>query len=396
MTNATGFLVRSSLSDTGTVPRTGDWTSCPDIIPAGPTAMSKNDLVSSYGSVTNKDLQQGIENFLYVRAKNMNTTSLTQQAYLFQVPGSLVLYPSSWFKRSQLVTFQYNAGTPQNPNIVSQDHQTLTADGGQIAVTDAYTWAPDTSEHHCLVACLADSWNALGASVPTNINSVNDLAQWIYTHASFGWHNVNILPITSDIYEGQVAYAHSTADADITFTMKAVNVPVGAKISFSSNTSTSGGRVIGQDWVTVTAPPGGGAIDPDHPNNPINPDFEIGVTVTIPQGYATIITYRTDFNGKPRPANFAQQVRASVLSAPAPAQNSVFAAAMRGDSFAKSFRRTYSATALFHQADGAAVGHGLKGFRAMMADASFGDDGGSISDQIAILVGSHMTTPGSS
>lgn len=393
MTNVTGFLVRTSLSDTGTLPRSGPWTGCPDIIPAGITAMSQNDLVSSYGRAINQTLTQGLQNFLYLRAKNMNATPLTQTAWMFQVPGSLVLRPEVWFSATNLVGFDVRVdgtGTPDNPTIIKKYGQPITAAPGQIGVTNAYTWKPETTEHHCLVGVIANSWDDVLSDYPSNpVNSLDDLAQWIYANGSIGWHNVDIQPLTSRIYEGQVAYSNTDrVDEKVTFTMIAQNVPVGAKISFSSNSSTSSGEVIGQDWTTVPAPPSGANI---------NPDFEVGTTINVNADYKTIITYRTDFNGTTPPGNFAMHVKASVPLTPPAAKNAAMANFLATDSFARSYYRSYSPSAVFNHSSGATFGQGIDGYRTMLAAmwGPPGGGGGDIGNQAIVVVGSHTTQPSS-
>lgn len=391
MTNATGFLLRTSLSDDGTLPRSGGWTGCPDIIPAGLTAISQTDLVSSYGSVTDKPLTQGLTNYLYLRAKNMNTTPLTQVAYMFQVPGSLILHPEIWYSATNLVGYDVKTdgdGSPDDPRIIKKYAQTLTAQPGQIVVTNGYTWKPDSTEHHCIVGVVADSWKAIMANYPGG-GSMDALAQWIYTNPSFGWHNVTIVPLTTTVYESQIAYAHAAADEQITFTIVAENAPVGAKVSFSSNTPTAAGRTIGQDWVSVAAPPGGGTK---------NPDFEVGTTLTVGAGYKTIITYRTDFNGLPVPDDFKMHMKATKQTTPSSGQNSFAMSYLKTDSFAKSFHRAHSPTALFHDETGQPIGRGIRGYHRALAAAGWGgdDDDGDLEDSVVVVVGSHTTTPHSS
>ena len=386
MANATGFLLRTSLSDNGTMPRSGSFTGCPDIIPAGTKAISSNDLIGSYGNYTDQPLTQGLTNYLYVRAKNMNATPLTQVAYLFQVDGSLVLSPNLWYKAQNLVGFDVKNpegdGTPDDPKIIKKYAQQLTAQPGQVVVTNAYTWAPDNTNHHCLVAVIADDWNGVLADYPQGVSSMEALGQWIYNNASLGWHNVNIQALTTTVYESQIPYLHSsTIDEQITFTIVAENVPVGARVSFASNTSTQSGQVIGQDWTVVSAPAGGGSI---------NPDFELGTTVTVNAGYTTIITYRTDFQGLTAPANFKMHMKATKAITP-PAQAN---ASLATDSLYTSFHRAHSANALFRDADGNHLGTGIEGYRAALGWSPGGDDGddGDLSDTVIVVLGSHTTT----
>ena len=389
MANATGFLIRNNLSDTGTMPRTGNWTGSPDIIVAGTNAISRNDLIASYGSVTDRGLSQGLTNYVYVRAKNMNSTPLTQQAYLFQVPGSLVLHPEMWYKMGNLVGYDIKnptggSGTPDDPKIIQKYARTLSADPAQIVVTDAYNWVPDNIEHHCLVAVVADDWKDVLAHYPQG-GSMDALAQWIWTNPSMGWHNVTIQPVTSTVYESQIPYRHSAVEEDITFAIVAENVPVGARVSFAANTSTQSGQTIGQDWTPVSAPA---------PGVKVNPDFEVGTTIKVEAGYTTIITYRTDFNGLPVPPDFKMHMKATKATTPTVSNSPLAAQFMARDSLEASFHRSHSATALFRDPSGEEHGTGLGGYRAMLAAASpFDDDPGDLEDTVVVVVGSHTTTP---
>ena len=387
MTNATGFLLRTSLSDNGSMPRSGTFTGCPDIIPGGTNAISSSALIASYGNYTDQPLTQGLTNYLYIRAKNMNATPLTQVAYLFQVDGSLVLSPNLWYTAQHLVGFDAKNpdwkghDTPDDPKIIQTYAQQLSAQPGQVVVTNAYTWTPDNTNHHCLVAVVADDWAGVLANYPKGVSSMDALAQWIYNNPSLGWHNVNIQPLTTTIYESKIPYAHSSdIDEQITFTIIAQNVPVGARVSFSSNTSTQSGQVIGQEWTPVSVPAGGGTV---------NPDFEVGMTITVNAGYTTIITYRTDFQGLTAPANFKMHMKATKAITPQ-TQN----AALVKDSLFASFHRAYSANAVFHDADGKHVGTGLEGYRAMLGRSLCEDNGddGDLSDSVVVVLGSHTTT----
>jgi hypothetical protein len=389
MTNATGFLLRTNLSDTGTLPRSGGWTGCPDIIPAGPIAISSSTLVSTYGSATDLPLQQGMHNNLYLRAKNMNSTSLTQLAYMFQVPGSLVLYPESWYSATNLVGYNVAAdgdGSPDSPTIIAKYGQTLTAGAGQIAVSNAYDWVPQTTEHHCLVAVVANSWDDVLANY-VQANSMEALAQWIYGNPSMGWHNVNIVPLTSHVYQNQVAFSNPGPDESATFTIVANKVPVGAKVMFQSNSSTSAGSKVGIDWTPVTAPLDGGSI---------NPDFEVGTTLQINSGYSTVFTYSTDFGDLPIPPDFAMSIKVTTPTTPPPPPNSHAARFMRADSLEKSFQRSHSANALFVSPSGEVHGTGLAGYQTMQAAARFAGPGGNpkpITPKPIVTIGSHTTTP---
>ena len=400
MANVTGFLLRTSVGDTGTLPRSGTWTGCPDIAVAGITAISQNTLIQNYSQVWDNTLTQGLQNNIYVRAKNMNSASLTQKVFLFQVPGSLVLRPEIWYSKTNLVYFVPPDGDPTDPT-TWVNNQVISAGPGNVAATGAFTWKPQTTEHHCVVAVIADSWDSVLADYPAGGGSMDGLAQWIYSNGNLGWHNVNIQAITSTVYEDWTSYSNSDQkDEKVTFTMVANNVPVGARISFSSNTSTKSGEVIGQDWTTVPNPPGG----PKDPANPVNPDFEVGSTVTVDASFETIITYRTDFAGKTPPKDFAQSVQATVVTSKPQAKNLLMSRFIANDTFAKSYARSHSPNALWRGQGGEVFGVGYDGFVRMMSAttglraglAAGPPNGGGdhhIGNKAIVVIGSNTTRP---
>jgi hypothetical protein len=332
----------------------------------------------------------------------MNSAPLSQKVFLFQVAGSLVLRPELWYAKTNLLSFVPPDGDPTDPT-TWVNNQVISAGAGNITATGAFNWKPQSTEHHCLVAVVADSWDSVLSNYPTGGGSMDGLAQWIYGSGNLGWHNVNIQAITSTVYEDWVGYSNSDQkDEKVTFTMIANNVPVGARISFSSNTSTKSGEVIGQDWTTVPAPPGG-AKDPN-----VNPDFEVGSTVTVDANYETIITYRTDFAGKAVPKGFAQTVQATVVtSKPAP-KNLLMSRFVANDTLAASFARSHTANALFRSHAGEVYGVGYDGFVRMMAATGSGGGGGRvmaavggppnggdhhIGNKAIVVIGSNTTRP---
>jgi hypothetical protein len=387
MANVTGFLLRTSLSDTGALPRSGTWTGCPDIANAGITALSQNTLTQNYGQVWN-NLLQGQTNNIYVRAKNLSSAPLTQKAFLFQVPGNLVLRPELWYTKANLVHFVPPNGDPADP-ATWVDSQDITAGPGEVTATGAFAWTPQTTEHHCMVAVIADSWDSVLADYPTG-GSMDAMAQWVYSHGNLGWQNVNIQPITSNIYEASTGFSNSEQkDENVTFTMVASNVPVGARISFSANTSTKSGQAIGMDWTSVPAPPGGGSI---------NPAFEIGSTVTVNAGYETIITYRTDFAGRTPPRNFSMSIQATMLIGKPQPRNALMSSSIADDTLAESYARSHRPDALWRGHDGEAFGVGREGYVRMMSattglQASAGGGDQDLGDTAVVVIGSSTTRP---
>lgn len=299
------FLIRNNLNDTGKLPRSGTWTGSPDILVAGQSALTTQEMISKYGQAYDQDVKQFFSNNFYVRAKNVSAASTSQNVYLFQVPQSLFLAPNVWYNQDSLMNYNSVVEDPNDPKKtieVRQNYQTLSAAANEIVVTNAFTWKPQTTEHHCLIAVVADSYDAVNAQFPSGVNSsVDQYAAWIYANRNLGWHNVNIQAVTaSDVYEQQITMNQTWDDALFTCSIQITNIPVGAVVGFSANNNTKWGDSIAVGDTAVPQKPG--APDPT-----INPNFVVGTNVKIQGGYAGKVTFYVNFKGKPKPANFTMQ-----------------------------------------------------------------------------------------
>lgn len=305
MTVKNNFLIRNNLSDTGTLPRSGSWTGSPDILVAGQTALTTEEMVSKYGQAFDQDLKEYFTNNFYIRAKNVSAASATQNVYVFQVPQSLFLAPNVWYNQDNLLIYTSVVEDPNDPTKtieVRQNYQTLTAGAGEIVASNAFTWKPQSTEHHCLIAVVADNFDAVNAQFPSGVNSsVDQYAAWIYANRNLGWHNVNIQAVTaSDVYEQAITMNQTWDDAMFTCSIQVTNVPVGAVVGFFANNNTQWGDSIAVGDTTVPQKPG--APDPT-----INPNFVVGTNVKIQGGYAGNVTFYVNFKGTPKPANFSMQ-----------------------------------------------------------------------------------------
>jgi hypothetical protein len=291
-----GFLIRSNLEDTGYIPRSGNWTGCPDILIGGKNALGKDALIANYNKSYDELPAEYFDNNFYVRAKNTTTQDLTKNVYLFQVPQSLFLTPNIWYNPNNLLTFKQ---VSPDGIVTEQNFQTITAPAAGIAATNAFTWRPTTTEHHCLVTVVADNFDAVEEQFPRNINNdVNAYGQWIYANGNIGWHNVNIQATTaSDIYEHQMEFRQIFQDGTYCPGVTVKNAPVGAEIGFSANHLTAAGDTVALGATIVPVKPG--YKDPN-----INPSFVASTYVDIEQDYRSNVSFYIDLKGKPMPENF--------------------------------------------------------------------------------------------
>lgn len=330
----TDFLIRNAFGDTGTIPRSGAWTSCPDILPYGQQSLLSQEMISSYddsSKYVDQALQVGSINNIYVRSKNTNAAdTLSTNVYLFQVAQSLFLRPILWYTEGHLI----NYSMVQNGSVVNQNYQTITAGPNQVTATDAFQWTPDDQEHHCLITVLGSSFDDIGHYFPPDINDdMNAYAAWIYNNRNIGWHNVHFEPVVSNIMQTQAPLTGFTQDQTYTFVLTAFNVPVGAKINFFASNTTASDVAISTAPTVVQAQPG-------QPNQTVVPSFGVNMVVSVQKGYESVITYQTDFGNMSTdqiPDNFRMSFKANLA-----ADQAVVAANFADVSHAQLFRSAYS------------------------------------------------------
>lgn len=301
MTQYNGILIRQNLQDTGSVPRTGGWTACPDLIPYGTEPVQKpTDFFSgNYNQDVGNALVAKAENYIYVRGKNLTDSPLTGTARVFYAPQSLFLYPSQWLQ---------NTMTTMNGSETS-DIVTVPTDGigvtpvapNGIGVTvDPFTWVPsDINEHHCLITIVSTPDHPYETQVPgDNITSLNDLAAWIAKTGGSGWHNIQITTAGAPTFTNSTHYPPSSTPEKVMFTLTAENVPVGAEVAFSCGKPLPDGTYINLPKTTVTK----------------NTQFQVSLTYPVPAGWESDISYSYYENGKGKLPGFKVSMCASVVS----------------------------------------------------------------------------------
>jgi hypothetical protein len=363
MSDYSGFLIRNNLNDNGSIPRSGSWTGCPDILVGGQKTLDTKTILANYDKSYNEVITENFNNNLYVRSKNTTNAMLEKKVYLFQVPQHLFLTPNIWYNQNNLLIYNKVIKDPNDPNqtiTIPQNYQTISADSGQIVSTNAFNFRPTTTEHHCMVVVVADNFDAVQSQFPKNINNrINDYAAWIYANGNIGWHNVSIQATTaSDVYESQAGFLQPFADAEFTCSIQVSNAPVGAEVGFTSNTNTKWGDSIAVDRTPVRSKPG--AKDPN-----INPSLIVGTNVKIQEGYASDVSYYIDLKGKPMPDNFAMNFIATVAADPTKLalQSSNMKQLMQKDSLHSSFlRNNFDEHSVFVDAKTGNRHTGLEGF----------------------------------
>jgi hypothetical protein len=285
-------LLRQNLQDTGTMPRTGGWTTSPDLIAGGTTPITdpqaKLGSATSYATDPTVPVVHNGANYIYLRGKNLDTVAVPAEARAFYAPQSLFLYPQQWLQNAMKTQrgADFSAITSIAPNAIG-------------VTTDPLMWIPtDTYQHYCLVGFLSTAKHPFESQKPPNgVTSLDDLAAWIGKNGGTGWHNVQFTDTNAPTFTNSTVYPGSSTPARVQFAITCVDCPAGAQVSFSCGTPLPNGQYINLPVTTIPSP------------------SQIGFVVEfdIPANWTSPISYSYYANGKP-PAgqNFSVSMSAAI------------------------------------------------------------------------------------
>lgn len=245
MSKYNGLLVRQNLQDTGSIPRAGAWTACPDLIPYGiqPVESPVEFFSSNYDQNVGKKVITTNPNYIYVRTKNITDTPMSGDVRLFYAKQSLFLYPNQWLTNT--------VKTEQTKSDVSVLSNVLP--GGVGVTEDPFLWMPtDVTEHHCLITLVSTTEHPFDSQKPDpNITSIQELAAWIGKTGGSGWHNVHFTTAGAPTFTNSTPYPGSSTPGEVVFTITAENAPIGSQVSFYADKPLPSGERIVLEATTV-------------------------------------------------------------------------------------------------------------------------------------------------
>ena len=227
MSTYNGVLLRKALDDTGNLPYTGGVVSnSPDIIPKGlvPYSDPQKTLSDDYN---NKDdgtsLTMDIDNYFYMRGKNLSQESIEGDFYLYVMKPNLLIYPDQWKDKGLRVA----SSTEENP--VYNSSFPSTAPGKIAVATNPFIWNPDTTTHHCAIGRVVSAQNP--NPIPQT-GTVNDLAAWLVNQGGYCWRNLQIVDKGVQ-WSQSTTYTQGAMGAKMYILVTCNGCPINSTISFS-------------------------------------------------------------------------------------------------------------------------------------------------------------------
>lgn len=263
-----GILVRASLQDTGSLPRTPPLRESPDVSPQGSVLIGDpvKYFTDTYDQNVGKPVLQNQTNFVYIRGKNIGVTPQAGVAYLYWARESDINTPSRW-KNNQLLT------TGGDDKLALAE-----ASPGDIVIGDVpFVWEPpsDTSaKNYELIGVIATNDH------PNPVPGLRDVGfkfdTWVTNQGGVGTLQTTVQPPPkpSATVSTTGLYDLKNKAGDVSFFIKTTGIPIGSQVSFKAAKPDAGGGSI------------------DIPLTTVNQDvFKTGTEVTLDADYSSPITF---------------------------------------------------------------------------------------------------------
>jgi len=309
MTTNNPYFIRDQLGDTPGNKGPG-WSSCPDIIFStngppnyvpqegnAPDFITAAGYGTDYGSTIQTDGKS--VNYVYLRALNTNPgAGIPTRLWLMFAQSNLALWPQQWRKDGIQVGNQQAARNYQDGADI------LSGGPGPYVVTQQpFLWVaqpPDAGNHYCCISMAepfpnADPDNSLSdppfapPSTIGNLNTFDELAQFILTTSWFGWRNTIDVSTLGQTWTQIIPVTAPPQGGTVNVGIQCVNMPIDGFFS-----------------ATMTGP---------NPANSLNlpktaikvPNMNVFVPITLPPNFKTnmIINYWQGATAPPYMANIA-------------------------------------------------------------------------------------------
>lgn len=223
-----GILSRKNISDIGRIPTSDDFTQSIDIVCNQNTPIQTDALINNWNSRYWQTPQVG-KNYVYIRCANVQFLDpITEPvAQMFYSTGGFNQPPTSWI---QCLTTDDNQESPIQLLGGKPGPMPL----GTRGVSGAFSLEPATNDHICVIGAISSEF--FTKNQPKNIPLGNWNSYTYITHnGAAAWHNFDP---QNDIIDRLHFYNQDETPETFAFIATCQNVPVGSKISLSSDDKT--------------------------------------------------------------------------------------------------------------------------------------------------------------
>lgn len=274
MSNYNDLYMRDALDDSGVIPYMGATAYfSPDIIPAQLQVIPASTLINSYGqNPSNTDINAQQVNNIYVRAKNLSSSSASGTISLYYAPTSLILLPDQW---------QHNQ-VGSALSIVDVNGNTSLAVGAIGVGSSAFTFiAPPVPQgfHYCMIGQVVTSAHPNPIPTAPFANSAA-FVTWVVGNPAICWRNVNIVPASLPAYQQGANFANLDPVAEqYMFIVIGTNFPNNTSVNIQST-----GSGLSFNYTQQFGPPNAGQNVTTIQTVPASYISSVLLTVTPPAG----------------------------------------------------------------------------------------------------------------
>ncbi len=284
------ILVRSSLTDDGTLPRTGDLSNSPDVIPYGVNKVADPVVffIENYDTNPGAELKATEKNYIYMRGKDIATGLVKGDMYVYFSKDADLNAPKKWANN----LLKTSTGKSFN-SVVGQ------AEGSILVGAEAYEWTPPDpgSDTYSLIGIVVASGTA------PSFTGVRDFEHFVASNNNVGWTKVKISktpppPVPVLRWQTTLSFEEGEVERDMNFEVSCKDIPVGSYVSFQSDNTVGPVPPIVLNKTKVTAT-----------------NSRFGMESTVPAGYKGNITFSFFCDGTP-PAGSSLTFKAYYLETP--------------------------------------------------------------------------------
>ncbi len=284
----TDIYARDALDDIGNIPYTGRTAYfSPDIIPQQQTQQPLAWFTSTWAQDPGLNVNAGVNNYVYVRGKNLSTSASSGTVYLYCAPSTLLLNVSYWSNNP------ISTGAGTNATLVDINNKTQIAAGAICVGNSPFLLNQVVPQgfHYCLVTRVVTPTHP--NPIPVSFANTSQFINWVVDNPNVAWRNLTVVPSTNNAISQSQNYENLDAASETYWFMaQGMNFPNASQVVIESVTAGNTFKTTG-----YFGPPPGPQSVLTQQTVPGNFKGVVNVTVippagqTIPSGATLQIQY---------------------------------------------------------------------------------------------------------
>ena len=235
------IYARDALDDIGNIPYAGRTAYySPDIIPQQQTQQPLAWFTNTWSQGPGLNVISGVNNYVYVRGKNLATAASSGTVYLYCTPTSLLVNVSSWSNNP------VSTGMGPSATLVNINNNTQIA-AGAICVGNTPFLLNQIALpgfNYCLVTRVVTPNNP--NPIPVSFSNSSQFVNWVVDNPNVAWRNITIVPSTNNAISQSQNYENLDSTSETYwFVAQGMNFPNQSQVIIESVTAGNTFRITG-------------------------------------------------------------------------------------------------------------------------------------------------------